>query len=481
MSDTVRNARHRTEDKLPSYVAEFDSATTPLQTLATFLHGETYRGRTGSPFGNLALSGASKLPVNWREALYTWMGALDAAPARDIGGVRAEDISRWAVNSYPQRNYPAAMIGSSNGAAIHLCAALGIPWLPQNTLLPVRRNLPPDEPKKDLEWGKEHARRLLRHNPELRVYQMADPNQDRLMLQKMAYFRVKRLRLGQEYERFLRSNLQPGATLFLLECNFYWPATRVSAGHIFQFGGYGGIDPQEYLTGSDRIREYLRRRGSPLREWDPPEPDGEHPESEWGFDPELRADVERFAKQNGYQVRRIRFPEPLDLSPFVADLYRWWYRRLGRPADRLLAESFILLNPYLTFTTGSVPYWATFNSGRDADALADYLDGTEAYDEIFATLFENSVEAVGLAPIERWRSVLQKARHNSRFVGIDERKYPRDLAAFYRHYTELEKLDAGLSVPEPLRLKELDDFVAEYGDRYPVRFTGEDSRDGPTS
>lgn len=45
------------------------------------------------------------------------------------------------------------------------------------------------------------AQELLRANPELALYQMHDPNQDRLMSQIMPYFRVKRLQLGTTYER----------------------------------------------------------------------------------------------------------------------------------------------------------------------------------------------------------------------------------------------------------------------------------------
>jgi hypothetical protein len=58
----------------------------------------------------------------------------------------------------------------------------------------------------------------LQANPELALYQMHDPNQDRLMSQIMAYFRVKRLRLGAMYEQFIEDTVPPGGTLILLEC-----------------------------------------------------------------------------------------------------------------------------------------------------------------------------------------------------------------------------------------------------------------------
>lgn len=99
--------------------------------------------------------------------------------------------------------------------------------------------------------------------------------------------------------------------------------------HTFQFGGKGSALIEAYFEGSDRIARYPRARGSQRRRWDPPALDGEYPESEWGFEPALRKDVERFAQDHGYRVRQIMFQDPQDLSPLVADLYHWWYQQRG--------------------------------------------------------------------------------------------------------------------------------------------------------
>jgi len=59
---------------------------------------------------------------------------------------------------YPRRTYPAAVVGSSNGAAVHLWGALGIPWLPQTFLVPVARSgVHPDEPFDAMHWAVEPA------------------------------------------------------------------------------------------------------------------------------------------------------------------------------------------------------------------------------------------------------------------------------------------------------------------------------------
>jgi hypothetical protein len=94
---------------------------------------------------------------------------------------------------------------------------------------------------------------------------MHDPSQDRLMIRKLAYFRVKRLRLGEAYEQFLEERLEPGGTIVVVDCALAWPTTRVDERHLFQFGALGGASADEYLRGGERVAEFLARERSALR------------------------------------------------------------------------------------------------------------------------------------------------------------------------------------------------------------------------
>jgi hypothetical protein len=244
-------------------------------------------------------------------------------------------------------------------------AALGIPWLPQTVLIPVRhKGSDPDDPERAMQFGAEHAPAFLDANPDLQLHHMHDPNQDRLMLHGMAYFRVKSRCLGSAYERFITSRLRPGGTIIVTDCRLSWPTTRVSARHVFQFGGFGGATIEEYLCGGERTTAFLAQQGSRRRRWSPPLPDGSSPEAEWGFEPRLSADLERLARERGYRILRLRFDEPDDLAAPVADLHRLWYARSGVPARRVLAEFFVLLDPWLAVRTRSVP------SGRPLQSSA---------------------------------------------------------------------------------------------------------------
>lgn len=268
----------------------------------------------------------------------------------------------------------------------------------------------------------------------------------------------------------LEKTLPRGGTIFLVECQQTWPTTKVDTRHIFQFGAVGGTKPEEYLYGSERVEEYLKRYQVPKTRWDAPLPDGETPEAEWGFEETLREDVENFARDRGYQVQRIIFKQPDDLSPFVAQLYRWWYKQRGIGANRLLIESFILQEPMWALRTGSVPFWMTFNMEPSLHRIKNYLEETNPYDEIYLMLFSHGVEAVGLPTIEQWSQVFKYARKRGEFVGTQE-DFPRNFPALIQYNTELQRLiPARYPLPGALSLEQLDKFIAQEGDRFSVQW-----------
>lgn len=463
--------------RAPPYLANFDSATAMTQAVANVLRGEDFPifgsfPRWSLPAMRLAGSVVNRLPRTMREQLYIFSGRSEAIAPEKLASVRAERVAEWMVSLHPKRRYPAVAIGSSNGAAVHLWAALGVPWLPQTFLMPVARaGISPDEPQADAFWAQAPARAFLKANPDVQLHHMHDPNQDRLMIQKMTYFRVKRRRLGAAYEDFLKRSLAPGGTIFVVECNLRWPTRQYGERHLFQFGALGGATPDEYRHGGPRVEDYLTRYHSPRRRWEPPAPDGQRAEAEWGFEPSLREDVERLAREQGYRVRRIVFETPEDLSPLVADLYRWWYRARGIADNRLLVESFIVMEPYWALRGGLIPFWMVFNKEPSAQALAAYLDRTEAFDEILMMLFSHGVDSIGLTSIEEWRQLLKRARRHGAFVGVDEAAYPRDFAVFARYYFDLRrKIQSRGPIVAPLELHQLDQFLAETQGRYPVQW-----------
>ncbi len=443
------------------YITDFDSSTSMLFALAHYLHGKEFRGLAiAPPPFDVFSTVLNWLPKPLRLALYRWSGWLCAVPEKKAEKVDHEEIGEWIVSQYPRRKYPAIMIGSSNGAAVHLCAALGIPWIPQTVLLSVRRSLHPDDVELDAEYGKKIAQRVLRNNPDLAVYQMHDPLQDRLMVARMSYYRLKMLKMGRNIENFIKECLEPGGTIISLECQYKWPVYNISPGHSFQIGGFGGLTGEEYMSGGPQVSEFMKFKNGKRESWTLPGTPELKAEAEWGFVDNLYGDCIRFAAAQGYQVRRMQFEMPEDLSPFVADLYQSWYQKHGLPAKRLVSENFALIEPYWMIKTGSVPFWLAFNTKCSYESLEKYLDRSSSWDEIYAMLMSNGVEkAIGLVMPDGWRKLLKRARRKSDFLGVNEKRYPVDFATFtmyHRHFTG--KVKDRYPHPPRLTLKEMDVF-----------------------
>jgi hypothetical protein len=126
--------------KLPSEVAGFDSASAMVVALARFLHGQGTPPMGKPAFRALrpVAAVASLLPARAQESLYSLFSGAEGSRQEQVAELDLDAVYGGVAGAYPSRRYPAVVIGSSGGALVHLCAALGVPWLPQTLLLPVR-------------------------------------------------------------------------------------------------------------------------------------------------------------------------------------------------------------------------------------------------------------------------------------------------------------------------------------------------------
>ena len=150
----------------------------------------------------------------------------------------------------------------------------------------------------------------------------------------------------------------------------------------------------------------------------------------------------------------------------VADLYQWWYRRLGRPTDRLFIPCFAINEPFWTLRTGSVPFWIFFNEETALARVNAYLDTAEPYNEIILTLVQNAVKSIGQPTPAEWRTVLDRARVSGRYAGTDLDEFPFDLAQMGTYDDALKDVDARFPLPEPLTMAEFEEFLEQAPD-YP--------------
>lgn len=444
------------------FVAQFDSSSAMLRAMARFLGGGGYLGLgTMDRLGPL-LQAADHLPVGAREFLHEHGSWAEAVPPEQLAGLRAEDLSRWMVSHYGAGLFPAVALGATSGAGLHLAAALGAPWLPQTLLVPVQWQPDDvDDLAAAMEWGARTGRVVVENNLELQLHHVHDPNQDRLRIQKMACFRLKRRVLGASIEEFLGRSC--AGHLLLFDCRTRWPVARTGPRQYFQPGAPGGLRPEEYLLGGPRVRAFLAAQRSTFRSWHPEGVDAEAAEAEWGLEGSLAADARRFAQEAGMSVIEVTYSDPHELSRFVADLYGWWYRLRGRSADSVILESYILLDLLWVLKAGLIPYWSMLPVESSFQHVESWLEESGPRSRLFATLFPHGMDSAGLVDPDEVGMLLMKNAREARLLGVDPFRFPRDFGAFLRFFDELSDLPVAGSPPDPLTLAELECFVAEQG------------------
>lgn len=469
MRARIRGARH---------LASFDSSVNGVRAVADYLRDRGgWAWSVGPSSRALTDPAGTSLWDRLRATAFRTAGLAQGIPLDQVRHLNVDDLDEWVVRQYGRGPYPAVVIGSVSGGVVHLAAALGAPFLPQTTLSTVRDlNADVDDPTAAMAALAPTVALVAENNPRVAVYHMHDPAHDRPMLRTNAYLRLKRLRLGRAYERFLTERLAPGGTVLQVECTRQWGVSQVAERGYFQFGGSDGVTEHEYQTPGRRIARYLAEQRASRLDWRPPRPDQRRPEAEWGWDPALADDIAAVADRQGFQLRRLICAEPQQHSPFVADLYRWWYRGLGYPADRLLVESYVQWDPQWVPRTGSVPFWVRFNSEPSLQDLTEYLEASEPYDFIHVNLFSTGTEAPGTVPVERWEWLLAgHARQRGEVIGVDRKTFPLDASRALRYRQAFRMIPARQPLPiEPLTTAQVEAFLRHSGARYPIAWRAEE-------
>ncbi|PGH15565.1 hypothetical protein AJ79_02347 [Helicocarpus griseus UAMH5409] len=485
-------------------IADFDSASSMLRAIGRYLHFRDFP-QLGVP---TALAAPMPL-INWlppylRDTVYSVVGANEATS--DISSTfDTENITKSIVAHFPpHQRFPAVAIGSTNGALTHLYASMGIPWLPQTLLMPVKRPTSAAirqgqvDMTAEMEWGRTAAKTLLAKNPGVELYHMADPNQDQLMIRRMAYFRLKFIKMAEAYKNFLLDALEANGTIILVRSGLKWPSTKVADRHYFQSGAVGGIDAKEFLQGSAAVNEFIESQESLFTkieekimgkgrrtDWNAPASNCEVPEAEWGYADGLTDDILGFAKEHGFKIKYLDYDEPESVSPLVADVYRQRQEQLCRQADSILVESFVVMEPWLSIRCNLAPFWTAFPVKPSLELLQRYLKRCRregnAFRDGFMFLFCSGVHSIGLRGVHEWKQLLTShfASHNTEkklgegkellLLGTDEKAFPKDFGFPARYHYELAKAvdkEAQYVMPPNLPLGEFESYMMQNADHY---------------
>eukprot|EP00762_Andalucia_godoyi_P008748 ANDGO_04748.mRNA.1 hypothetical protein len=441
------------------FVADYDSGSVMLRATSNAIHGES------AQFGGLESSRmvmASKIfnhaPISLKRRMYQLGGWWESTEADVLTAhAFAEQLAADIVRQFPRnKTYSCIVIGSANGALCHAFSAMRCPWLPQTVLVPVRRparisilRLPGGVSSnkktvldfgKEMEWGKDIARRIAERNPGVAVHHMADPNQDAMMIQEMAYFRIKFIEMPIAYQNFLREALALKGHLLVVDCTLAWPVVRTQHHRaVFQPGAFGGIEAEEYLARNDESSSEKHLAWTGIHH------DSTATEAEWGFANELLKSITVLCNDLRCSMHTLRFSNPEDPSAFVADLFRTWYESIEEPSVKpVFVSSFVALDPWQTIRRRLVPYWSCFPILSSMARFERFVDERgDAFSHIYMTFLSYGAKSKGHLDVAAFLE-------NKRICGIpvssmatDPKKHPLD-------FTTLPDLSDSLAKTGPL-------------------------------
>jgi hypothetical protein len=157
------------------------------------------------------------------------------------------------------------------------------------------------------------------------------------------------------------------------------------------------------------------------------------------LEPALAEDVSRWAEPRSHPVRRLQLDHPESLSAPVSDLHRRWAATRDTE-DRLLVESFALLDPFHVARAGAAKYWTLFPVQGSAEGASRYLDSCAHFSVIDALLFNHGVRSAGLADTQSWQQIVDRGARPGHLLGVRAGAFPADFASFARYGPALRRL-----------------------------------------
>lgn len=350
--------------------------------------------------------------------------AAQAVESGAVSGIDAEAVAEWITGHYRAADHPAVVLGSPHGAAVHLAAALGAPWLPMGFTVTVRR---PGGAAGDwsdaADFGAGVAQRILAVNPSVTVRQIYDPVSRGPLCAGTITLQIQWRRLPGAYRRFLRSALRAGGTSLLIRDTRVWRVREPAAGHTFQLGSpASGWHADDYSEDNPAFRRLRQSLGMPA--FRSPYAGTALHYAETGGDPRCEPELRRLAAEHGHVTHRVLYHGPEILSACVADLYREWLRGGPDAGEQCVVETGALLDPGRVLAAGMVPYWCESASQRAVTDAQWWLAGSDPFTAVTVLPQPPGVACEAYATAAQWRSVSRFARHRATVDPLAISRYP---------------------------------------------------------
>lgn len=407
---------------------------------ARALRGEDCHDLGGAPV--LARTGMLPAPLN--RLVVGRAAARATVPARQVRHLDPDHVAEWIVAHYHRRDYPAVVLGSPHGGAVHLATALGAPWLPAAFEVVVEwPDASADNCAGALSHGITAAQPLLDRYQAVTVRQIHDPVSRPARTSAGITVQVRWQHAPDAYLEFLTTQLAPHAPVLVVRDTTTWPVVNVNDRYSFQLGGpESGLSPSGFYREQPALWRVAERRGRA-----PNGPTHVTAYSERGVEPGL---VESLQTVTSRSLRRIIYNRPEVFSGGVADLYRVWLRQASKSGNRLVIESGRLLDPWQVVRAGLVPYWCPNPLRESASAVEWWLAGAQPFSSIDVMIDPPGCGSAELAPLEQWRSVAAFATRRGMLDPAGMRSYPTGWLPPKHATGVLRQAPYDLPTPQPL-------------------------------
>jgi hypothetical protein len=367
--------------------------------------------------------------------------SISGLPPSVLDNFSVDELIRQRLADYAQLpgKFPAVVVGAAlGGATAYLSLAVGGPFLPQTFVTTLKKGSLTGDVNEYLHRSLEVALRLASENPGLMTIQHYDPIHDGWMTRFVNHLRFKLLDLPPAYTEFIKTRVDPGGAVVFLQGGASWLRYRLGPRSVFQVGGWGGISAEEFLDGSDRIREYVPRAGLKISDW---RLDGypleRGPESEWGSEPGLAEALETFCDREGYRFVRIHLPHPNDFSRLAFSAALKLLEMEGRQPAGVLVEMFSQFDANAAFQAGLLPLWLIFNTKDSLEYLSEMVPRFPENKPVFFSPLATFSLTPDMVSLHEWEHSLLDIKWMN--IGARSDHYPADARALVKWADPLRK------------------------------------------
>jgi hypothetical protein len=415
---------------------ESPESSSPIVTrsIANGLMGRTSESYQFPTWQKIALDILGILPQSVARFTISHIESLTGLSYHVLDHFQINDLITMRLSDYAALSgpFPAIIAGSAlSGATAYLSLALGGPFLPQAFVVSLKHGSMTGNVNEYLHRSMDVALRIADENPNLLTIQHYDPIHDGWMTRFINHLRFKLLDLPSAYAEFIKSRLEPGGAVVYLDSQASWLRYRIGPHSVFQVGGWGGISPEEFLQGSDRIRTYTRNAGMKYMDWKLNEfPVERGPESEWGSEPGLDQALEIFCGNEGYHFIRISLPHPNDFSRLAFAAAQRLLEKEGRQPAGVLVEMFSQFDAYSARESGLLPYWLIYNTIDSLENLKEMRSQFPKGKPVFFSPLATFSMTPDLVPWQDWEAALAGLDWVN--IGTRPSHYPADTRALVK-------------------------------------------------